>query len=85
MNYSSQVWSQIRNITAKELRKALERDGWILDEVQGNGIAYYWPGRSIRVTVHYHPGKTFGPRMLKELLNDIGWTEDDLRRLKLIS
>ncbi|OGF53805.1 MAG: hypothetical protein A2Z21_01010 [Candidatus Fraserbacteria bacterium RBG_16_55_9] len=28
--------------------------------------------------------ETFGPSLLKALLTDIGWTEDDLRRLRLI-
>ena len=30
------------------------------------------------------PGKSLGPRLLKALLADIGWSEDDLVRLKLI-
>ena len=40
--------------------------------------------RGKRVTVHYHPGKTYGEKLLKELIKDIGWTEQDLLRLKLI-
>lgn len=37
-----------------------------------------------RVVLHVHPGKSFGPRLLRALLDDIGWSEDDLVRLRLI-
>ena len=37
-----------------------------------------------RVSVHYHPRKTFGPKLLQSLLNDIGWSEADMKRLKLV-
>ena len=37
-----------------------------------------------RVVIHYHPKKTYGPGLLKDLVRDIGWTDDDLIRLKLI-
>ncbi len=42
------------------------------------------PTQIKRVSIHYHPKKTYGPKLLKKLLRQIGWTEDDLRRLKLI-
>jgi hypothetical protein len=31
-----------------------------------------------------HAGKTYGAKMLQALLEDIGWSMDDLRRVKLI-
>jgi hypothetical protein len=34
--------------------------------------------------IHYHPRKTYGPKLLTALLNEIGWTEADMRRVKLI-
>jgi len=37
-----------------------------------------------RVSIHYHPKKTYGAKMLQGLLGDIGWSESDLRKLKLI-
>ena len=40
--------------------------------------------KSARVSVHYHPKKTYGEKMLKALLDDIGWDDKDLKRLKLI-
>lgn len=38
-----------------------------------------------RVSIHYHPKKTYGAKMLQALLADIGWSEEDMKRLKLIS
>jgi predicted RNase H-like HicB family nuclease len=37
-----------------------------------------------RVTIHYHPKKTYGAKLLKGLLEDIGWSEEDMERLQLI-
>ena len=45
---------------------------------------YRHPVGPRRVSVHYHPKKTYGAKMLKALLNDTGWSEDDMRRLKLL-
>ena len=76
------VWDQLRNITAGELAKALGKDGWERDTKGGSQYIYWKSGR--RVSIHFHPGKTYGAKMLKGLLDDAGWSEDDLRRLKLI-
>jgi predicted RNA binding protein YcfA (HicA-like mRNA interferase family) len=61
---------------------ALNRDEWSCDMDGGSMRIYLKDGK--RVSIHYHPRKTFGPKLLQALLNDIGWTEVDLRRLKLI-
>ena len=83
MTFPSHVWKQIRNLSVDELINALEKDGWVRDVTRGAVLVFRHPdGR--RVTVHYHPHKTYGPKLLKALLADIGWTQDDLRRLKLI-
>lgn len=83
MSYRPHIWRQLRNLTADDLCGALERDGWELDVRRGAERVYrHQDGR--RVSVHYHPGKTFGPNLFKALLADIGWSEQDMRRLKLI-
>ena len=89
MAYSRPVWNQLKGLTLKELAKALKRDGWTEEsragatigfiKTRGNGAA-----ARRRVVLHVHPGKSFGPRLLTALLDDIGWSEDDLVRLKLI-
>lgn len=81
LEYPQHIWNQIKNITADELVRALERDGWIQDESMGAVLVYLRGDQ--RVTIHYHPKKTYGPKLLKALLSDIGWDEEDLKRLKL--
>ena len=62
---------------------ALEKDGAVQDTVRGAVLVYrYQNGR--RITIHFHPGKIYGPKIIKGLIEDIGWTVKDLRRLKLI-
>lgn len=81
------VWSQVKSLSADTLRRALERDGWTLEAKSGATLSYIKSiptGGRARVVVHYHPGKTWGPKFLQGLLRDIGWDHDDLRRLKLI-
>jgi predicted RNA binding protein YcfA (HicA-like mRNA interferase family) len=77
------VWDQLKSLTADDLIGALERDGWRRRKSKGSRRVYRKGSRV--VAIHYHPRKTFGPKMLKMLLLvDIGWDEADLRRLKLI-
>jgi predicted RNA binding protein YcfA (HicA-like mRNA interferase family) len=77
-----EVWSQLKGIMALELALALERDDWIKRTSRGSTAVYTKSGKI--VSIHIHPHKTFNPKQLKELLKDIGWTERDLKRLKLI-
>ena len=42
-------------------------------------------GKVRHVSIHLHPKKTYrSAKLLKGLFNDIGWSVEDLRRLKLI-
>ena len=83
MNFPKNVWDQLKNKTAQDLMSALEKDGAIHDVSRGAVQVYrYEDGR--RITIHPHPGKTYGPKYLKGLLDDIGWSIKDMKRLKLI-
>ena len=83
MKYPKNVWQQLKSITADELTRALEKDGWVRDIGIGAELVYrHKDGR--RVSIHYHPRKTYHSGLLKGLLDDIGWGEEDMRRLKLI-
>ena len=83
MAFSKQVWDQLRNKSPKDLMSALEKDGAVLDTTRG-AVQVYRYSNGERVTIHFHPGKTYGPKLLKALIEDIGWSEKDMRRLKLI-
>jgi predicted RNA binding protein YcfA (HicA-like mRNA interferase family) len=77
-----EVWNQLKSITSSELMTALEQDGWTRRAVGGSAVMY--KKQRNRVSIHIHSHKTYGPKQLRDLLNDIGWTEQDLRRLKLV-
>ena len=80
------VWNQLKNKTADNIISALERDGWERDTTSKGAILGFIKTGSHRerITIHYHPKKTYGPGLLKGLIADIGWTVKDLRRLRLI-
>jgi len=79
---SRHIWNQIKNITSKELIAALQKDGWIQDFTKSAILVFRHPTGK-RVTIHYHPNKTYGEDLLKGLIRDIGWTDEDCKRLKL--
>ena len=83
MSFPPHIWSQLKNLTADELIRALEKDGWCYVVTRGAIRTYRHPDGTV-VTIHYHPRKTYGPKLLRGLLRHIGWTEEDLKRLKLV-
>jgi len=83
MNYPPPIWDQLKNLTADQIVKALEKSGWKRDIGSGNIYVYVHADKR-RVTSHYHPQKTYGAKLLKGLLDQINWSEDELRRIKLI-
>ena len=84
MSVPAHVWKQLKNMSAHKLISALLKDGFVLDDNVRTERIYRCPdGR--KVSIHYHTGKkTYRPKLLKALLHEIGWAEDDLRRLKLV-
>lgn len=85
--YNANVWNQLKNITSDDLIKALKKSGWIHDVTIGASQAYIKnvPGGSNkRVTIHLHPKKTYGTKLLKGLLDAIGWSIAEMKKLKLI-
>lgn len=83
MSFPPHIWDQMRSISIDELVGALERDGFVVEPSSSAIRIYRHPATHKRVSVHYHPGKTFGPKLLRGMLDDIGWSIDDLKRLKL--
>ena len=73
-----------KNVTANEFRHALERDGFRQTKKRGGHLIFRHPdGR--RVVLSYHgSGDTFPPKTLKAMIQDAGWTEEDIARLGLI-
>lgn len=85
MAFPKSVWDQLKNCTAGELIRALKADGWQEDITRGATRAFLKSvGSKRRVVIHYHPQKTYGRGLLRKLIDDIGWSQGDLKRLKLI-
>lgn len=63
---------------------ALKKSGWKVEPNCSGAIQVYRDEQGNRVGIHYHPKKTYGAKLLQGLLDDIGWTESDLKKLKLI-
>ncbi len=78
-------YSHLRSLKARELLSALARDGFALDRQAGAHQLYlHTDGR--RVTVSFHrPGETFEIKTLRAMIElQAHWTNEDLKRLKLI-
>jgi predicted RNA binding protein YcfA (HicA-like mRNA interferase family) len=78
-------YEQLRNLSAREIISALVRDGFAFDRGDGSHQIYCHPdGR--RVTVIFHRGAaTFRRKTLKSIIEkEARWTEEDLKRLKLM-
>ncbi len=82
INYAS-----LRTLTAREIIAALVRDGFYLRSSGGSGHQRFQHPDGRRVTVSFHKSSaTFPPKTLKTMLEDQArWTEDDLKRLKLMA
>jgi predicted RNA binding protein YcfA (HicA-like mRNA interferase family) len=78
-------FDRLRNISTGQLVRALERDGFTYTRRKGAQRVYrHSDGR--RVVIHHHRASdTFRRKTLGQIIEATGWTEADLRRLKLIS
>jgi len=78
-------YRRIRGLTARELIAALTRDGFYFIRQKGSHQRYgHVDGRRVTVAPH-GGGDTFTIKTLKSIIEtQARWTEDDLRRLKLL-
>ena len=78
-------FSRLRSLTARQITRALRRDGFDLETQTGSHQQYRHPdGRRVTVTYH-HPGDTYSIRTLRAMIQgQARWTAEDLRRLGLL-
>ena len=67
-------------IKPKQLIRALQKIGFIIDRQKGSHISMIHPSRKIAVTVSYHR-KDLKKGTLNSILKDAGLTAEDLREL----
>ena len=82
MSFPEHVWKQIKSKTCDEIISALQKDGWLQDVTIGSERIYRKGNK--RVSIHYHPHKTYRQGLLTHLLFEIGWNEERMRELKFI-
>lgn len=75
MKFPKNTWNQLKNLTVEQIISALEKDGWEKCKSPTARIPYRKvfadTGDVKRVEIHFHPKKTYGPKLLMGLLNDI--------------
>ena len=67
-------------ITAAELLRTLQRDGWTIVRHKGHAQLKH-PTKPGRVTIPTHPGVILNPKTPATILEQAGLSVDDLRRL----
>jgi predicted RNA binding protein YcfA (HicA-like mRNA interferase family) len=81
------VWDQLRSTTSKQIYNALIKDKtWVLVSTKGAQQIFRNKLDGRNVSIHLHPTDKcgYGPKLIKELIEFIGWTEDELKHYKLI-
>lgn len=71
---------RLPRITAAELLRALQRDGWTIVRQRGHAQLKH-PTKPGRVTIPIHAGVTLNPKTLSTALEQAGLSAADLRRL----
>jgi len=72
---------RLPRLTAREVLRALRRDGWHETAQVGSHLALRHDTRPGKVTVPVHAGDILAPKTLQSILNQAGLTVDDLRNL----
>lgn len=74
----------LRNVSTRRIIRALEQEGFQFTERKGSQRVYRHQDRR-RVVIHYHTGnRPLTPVEIRHLLIGTRWTEEDLRRLRLL-
>jgi predicted RNA binding protein YcfA (HicA-like mRNA interferase family) len=78
---------RLHTLTAREIISALMRDGFYARPGKAGTGSHqrfqHQDGRRVTVTFH-KSSDTFAPKTLKSMFTQAAWTEDDLKRLKLV-
>ena len=72
---------KLPRVTAAELARALERDGWRFSRQHGSHRVYTHEKKTGLVVVPMHAGEDLPPGLIARILKDAGLSADDLRRL----
>jgi predicted RNA binding protein YcfA (HicA-like mRNA interferase family) len=68
-------------VSARELVRALEKQGFVLSRSKGSHRIYYHPDSGRRVTVPYHGRRVIPPGTLANILREAAISWEELRQL----
>ncbi|MFA5027958.1 MAG: type II toxin-antitoxin system HicA family toxin [Candidatus Methylomirabilota bacterium] len=68
-------------VRAAEVTRVAERLGFVLDRQRGSHAVYYRAADGARVVIPMHAGRDLKPKTLSGILNDLGVTPDEFRKL----
>ncbi len=75
----------VRNTPVRDLIRALERDGFVLDRSGQSGARIYRHPDGWRAVIHcHHGGDTLTRKAARRVLRAVNWTEADLERVGLL-
>jgi predicted RNA binding protein YcfA (HicA-like mRNA interferase family) len=62
-------------INSRDIKRRLEREGWILVRVTGSHHVFQNPKTGAHITLP-HPKKDLGRGLVGKIYKDAGWTKD---------
>ncbi len=68
-------------LTAKEVVRLAIKVGFVFDRQKGSHAVYFRASDGARIVVPLHAGKILKPKTLSGILDDMGLTLDDVRKL----
>jgi len=68
-------------LTAKEVVKLALKVGFLFDRQKGSHAVYYRASDGARIVVPMHAGKSIKPKTLAGILDDMGLSGEDVRKL----
>ena len=67
-------------LKARDLVRVLSKDGFILSHQKGSHATYKHPVTQKRVTVPIHQGRDLKRGLLKGILNELRWSNEEFLR-----
>ncbi|HMP03326.1 MAG TPA: type II toxin-antitoxin system HicA family toxin [Gemmatales bacterium] len=72
---------RLSRVSQAEVKRAFEKAGFVLVRTKGSHHVLAKEGHQLLLCVPVHPGKTMGPGLLKDLINDAGLTVEEFIKL----
>jgi len=74
--------SRMPQVTARELVRFLNSQGFVEDRQSGSHLTLWHPQRNVSVTVPVHTGCEIGRGLAVRILKDAGFSVEDYLRLR---